>query len=52
MCELTHQTPLEVSANVINEVWAVVLNVVGAAGRGSAEEPAEQPLSIEAMRRK
>jgi hypothetical protein len=46
--ELTHQAPLEVSANVITEVWAVVLSVAGGAGVVHQKQ-APDPLLIEAM---
>lgn len=44
--ELTHQAPLELAANVINEVWAVILSVAGVAQPKSTPEP----LLIEAVR--
>jgi hypothetical protein len=47
--ELTHQAPLELPANPINEVWAVILNVVGGTSVAQRKSSAE-PLLIEALR--
>jgi hypothetical protein len=47
--ELTDQAPLELPANPINEVWAVILNVVGGTSVAQRKSTPE-PLLVEAVR--
>jgi len=46
--ELTRQTPLELASNVVKEIWAVVLSVVG--GTSPVQLMSTEPLMVEAMR--
>lgn len=47
--ELTRQAPLELAPNAINEVWDVVLSVVGRTGVAQ-RTPSPPPLLVEALR--